>query len=565
MVRALFVLLAMSGVASADAPAWRLARVTSGSRDGLTQFQVLRLDARGGEVRIIRSPRDETCPGGATYVIGWRIDGELRRVQRGQALTVSFEGRQTGGANCPSSEPLAYIQSESTGALQLGPGWGPGQFVWFDRPSGRAFYLHPERAPDRHLAQMRVNVPPNAFQPHVLLVIGIDTSGNSGGQWFNAGLLYDAEPPGAPPLAPEPQLPPVRPLPPAQPLPPIQPLPPEQPTAMPPGARASYVGCFVDQDDRDLPDAFMDGNMSIGRCAEHCRNARYFGVQYGNQCFCGNRYGRYGQATDADCNMRCSGNQAQLCGGNWRNSVYQHAGPPSVPPQPPGPARAAYVGCFVDQDDRDLPDAFMDGNMSVERCAEHCRNERYFGVQYGNQCFCGNRYGRYGQAADGDCNMRCSGNQAQLCGGNWRNSVYQHAGAPFIPPEPPQAPPGAAFEINPAWLGTLYYRWGDEAYVLTLAAPNGRLDGRIRTSGPWSDPRHLYNFRLAKPDVLDGEWESDPIYQHPASKRGRKRGTFRAVFYSSSGNTWYILFKEGANSEVEPGAEMNNSWFRERY
>ena len=463
MVRALFVLLAMSGVASADAPAWRLARVTSGSRDGLTQFQVLRLDARGGEVRIIRSPRDETCPGGATYVIGWRIDGELRRVQRGQALTVSFEGRQTGGANCPSSEPLAYIQSESTGALQLGPGWGPGQFVWFDRPSGRAFYLHPERAPDRHLAQMRVNVPPNAFQPHVLLVIGIDTSGNSGGQWFNAGLLYDAEPPGAPPLAPEPQLPPVRPLPPAQPLPPIQPLPPEQPTAMPPGARASYVGCFVDQDDRDLPDAFMDGNMS------------------------------------------------------------------------------------------------------VERCAEHCRNERYFGVQYGNQCFCGNRYGRYGQATDADCNMRCSGNQAQLCGGNWRNSVYQHAGAPFIPPEPPQAPPGAAFEINPAWLGTLYYRWGDEAYVLTLAAPNGRLDGRIRTSGPWSDPRHLYNFRLAKPDVLDGEWESDPIYQHPASKRGRKRGTFRAVFYSSSGNTWYILFKEGANSEVEPGAEMNNSWFRERY
>src|SRR5438105_10758567 len=70
MVRSLFVLLAIGGVASAaDPTAWRLARVTSAARDGLTQFQVLHLDAHGGQVRIIRSPRDESCPGGATYVL----------------------------------------------------------------------------------------------------------------------------------------------------------------------------------------------------------------------------------------------------------------------------------------------------------------------------------------------------------------------------------------------------------------------------------------------------------------------------------------------------------------
>ena len=32
---------------------------------------------------------------------------------------------------------------------------------------------------------------------------------------------------------------------------------------------------------------------------------------------------RYGQASEADCNMGCTGIQNEVCGGFWRNSIYR--------------------------------------------------------------------------------------------------------------------------------------------------------------------------------------------------------------------------------------------------
>ena len=50
---------------------------------------------------------------------------------------------------------------------------------------------------------------------------------------------------------------------------------------------------------------------------------------------------------------------------------------------------------------------------------------KYAGLQYGYQCFCGDRIGKYGQVADGECNMDCPVEYMQTCGGRWRNSVYE--------------------------------------------------------------------------------------------------------------------------------------------
>ena len=47
----------------------------------------------------------------------------------------------------------------------------------------------------------------------------------------------------------------------------------------------------------------------------------YAGVQFGSQCFCGNEYDKYGEASN--CNMECRGDKKQLCGGVWANQVYQ--------------------------------------------------------------------------------------------------------------------------------------------------------------------------------------------------------------------------------------------------
>ena len=185
------LLLGIAGIAAASDPrAWRLAKVTTASRDGLTQFQVLHINDHGGRVRILRSARDASCPGGASYEIGWHVEGDTTRVVPGQTLTVSFNGEQTGGADCPNGEPNARAGT-AQGAIDAG--WGPGSYTWFSGPSGHEFYVHPARGRERHQSQFTVKLADNVYQPHQMLVIQIDTSGNSGGQWFNAAWLYDAE------------------------------------------------------------------------------------------------------------------------------------------------------------------------------------------------------------------------------------------------------------------------------------------------------------------------------------------------------------------------------------
>jgi len=46
-------------------------------------------------------------------------------------------------------------------------------------------------------------------------------------------------------------------------------------------------------------------------------------------------------------------------------------------------------------------------------------------LQSGYICFCGNSgYDRYKQLDDGECNEPCEGNPDEMCGGDWRNTVY---------------------------------------------------------------------------------------------------------------------------------------------
>jgi len=94
----------------------------------------------------------------------------------------------------------------------------------------------------------------------------------------------------------------------------------------------TYLGCFKDQGDpyglsgRDLAAfGFRSDKMTPALCMRECarRGYRYAGVQYSSYCFCGNRYGRYGRATN--CNMHCSGGKSKICGGTWANSIYDVA------------------------------------------------------------------------------------------------------------------------------------------------------------------------------------------------------------------------------------------------
>jgi choice-of-anchor C domain-containing protein len=90
-----------------------------------------------------------------------------------------------------------------------------------------------------------------------------------------------------------------------------------------------YLGCYKDSGDpfglngRDLNGfMFQSKDMTPQKCISLCnqKGFKYAGVQYSNQCFCGNSYGKYGVATN--CDMPCSGNRDKMCGGFWANSVY---------------------------------------------------------------------------------------------------------------------------------------------------------------------------------------------------------------------------------------------------
>uniref|UniRef100_A0A1I8HPB6 WSC domain-containing protein n=1 Tax=Macrostomum lignano TaxID=282301 RepID=A0A1I8HPB6_9PLAT len=142
----------------------------------------------------------------------------------------------------------------------------------------------------------------------------------------------------------------------------------------------------------------------------YCYNLgyKYLGVQYASQCFCGNKYGRYGKGAAHTCSMACNGKKDEICGGVWRNNVY-------------ATGREAEefhsIGCYHDK---------ASGAITLNNCRLECASYGflYFGVQNSNLCFCGNKYGRYGKAADGACNKQCMATRSRPAAVYFLNSIY---------------------------------------------------------------------------------------------------------------------------------------------
>ncbi|CAG2204408.1 unnamed protein product [Mytilus edulis] len=88
-----------------------------------------------------------------------------------------------------------------------------------------------------------------------------------------------------------------------------------------------------------------------------------------------------------------------------------------------------YIGCYIDNSDRMFNTVNVNDNMTVEMCVQLCMGNRQKpGLQYSSECFCGNSLdnsGVYNETTDSECNRGCLGNSSQICGGNYRNSVYE--------------------------------------------------------------------------------------------------------------------------------------------
>lgn len=93
-----------------------------------------------------------------------------------------------------------------------------------------------------------------------------------------------------------------------------------------PGATGNYIGCFVDNagNVRDLTGGMTSLNAT--ECAAHCSEYTHFGLQYRNDCFCGNTFGSQGAAEDAvaACGEVVDG-MASLCGNGQANCINYNA------------------------------------------------------------------------------------------------------------------------------------------------------------------------------------------------------------------------------------------------
>ncbi|KAK8042502.1 hypothetical protein PG994_012985 [Apiospora phragmitis] len=194
--------------------------------------------------------------------------------------------------------------------------------------------------------------------------------------------------------------------------------------------------------------------LTLNTCASFCSGFKYFGTEYGRECYCGNSLNTGSTMTgisQSDCNMGCAGNSTQLCGAGNRLSMYIYnpdgnytapstttqpgttTTPTSVGPTPTGPSivqRAgifAYSRCVTEANGmRALSGkAYADDGLTVEMCASVCAGFPMMGVEYGRECYCGTstNVGSV-NATESDCSMLCGGSKFQYCGNGNRLNLY---------------------------------------------------------------------------------------------------------------------------------------------
>lgn len=213
----------------------------------------------------------------------------------------------------------------------------------------------------------------------------------------------------------------------------------------------SYLGCYSDSVNSravvGLTNPGVASQNDVEQCASECTAFTYFGVEYGAECYCGNSIVGgsalvAGSTPDlTGCNMLCSGNATEYCGGSNRLNMYTYvaitssailssttssSGPStfsiiastssitplsttavslasvtssasSVAPTPTGPVHVQTVGNYIyqgcwndtqqDSDTRTLSSFayFNTTSLTVELCAAQCAGYAWMGVEYGQE------------------------------------------------------------------------------------------------------------------------------------------------------------------------------------
>jgi iron transport multicopper oxidase len=195
------------------------------------------------------------------------------------------------------------------------------------------------------------------------------------------------------------------------------------------------MGCYADPTGSraltDLKNPVPAANVTNDSCAKACAGYSYYGTEYGQECYCGYDLNAGSAPATSGCSKPCSGDNQQICGGANRLNLYKSTNPPVTVGNSTG---IQYLGCYSEATngkalyDKQL--AVPAANVTVEACMQACSNYSYFGVERGNQCFCGNTIRAGSALIQGStvgktgCNMLCQGNSTEFCGGVNRLNMY---------------------------------------------------------------------------------------------------------------------------------------------
>eukprot|EP00903_Cladosiphon_okamuranus_P008193 g7889.t1 len=293
---------------------------------------------------------------------------------------------------------------------------------------------------------------------------------------------------------------------------------PDTPTDLTSGANPAlgiaYLGCYQDGKTRGGPPRIFTGDNTISQdnsavfCSQFCAGYDFFGTQYSRDCWCTDgtpdtTYLLYEELDESDCNMPCTGEPTEFCGGPSIMAVYEIQDQPTGTPPPvalptPSPVTLptsdpvaptgltsganpaegiVFLGCFQDGKTRGGPPRIFTGkdtknydSNSALFCKQYCADYDFYGTQYGRDCWCGNgtpetTYLLYGELDVSECFTPCTGEPTEFCGGTNIMAVYvtqdQPTGTPppvalptpapvTLPTSDPVAPTGLTSGANPA-------------------------------------------------------------------------------------------------------------------
>lgn len=219
------------------------------------------------------------------------------------------------------------------------------------------------------------------------------------------------------------------------------------------GLNVVSMGCYKDatiRTRRALQGAFFSdiNRMTIERCLLHC-NSKSFpfaGMEFSSECFCGHAVTASRAPEKGLCNMTCSGNRAEICGGAPYISIYQIKSPAEDRPLKGGGAYKGYhevptgrgydFRACVPYRGTEGKSVFPGGvlieqsSMSAESCIKACQEKKHplAGMTKGKECHCGHLTGEFDLQDKVDpekCNSPCPGDENVFCGAEQFVSIYQ--------------------------------------------------------------------------------------------------------------------------------------------